>query len=91
MSDLTPEANNPSENDVRHDHTGNNIVENKNTEAVDVTYADIAGRIDQFLLDTNPNEVRKGTQLKVRESLQVLQKALHDYGYSSLKHIAKLT
>jgi hypothetical protein len=90
MSDLNQEANYPSGNDLRHDHTSNNIV-NESTEDVDVIYADITGRIDQFLSDRNPNEVRKGTQLKVRESLQVIQKALHDYGYSFVKHTARLT
>jgi hypothetical protein len=90
MSDLNQEANNPSGNDVRHDHTSNNIVKEP-PEAIDVIYADITGRIDRFLSDRNPNEVRIGTQLKVRESLQVIQKALQDYGYSFLKHTTKLT
>ena len=47
-------------------------------------YADLVTRIDRFLNDlsisTRDDGVRKGTQSKVRESLQVVQAALNDYG-----------
>jgi hypothetical protein len=50
---------------------------------IDTTYPDLVGRIDRFLNDPSPSPddaVRKGTQSKVRDSLQVIQKALKDYG-----------
>jgi FAD synthetase len=81
MSSGTPEAHPVTGNDVRDDHgESNNIVETR-IDAVSIIYGDLAARIDQFLQDANPNSVRSGTQLKVRESLQVIAKALHDYGY----------
>lgn len=85
MSNPTAKTNNPSGNDVRHDYTGNSIDTKEKTEVVHAIYADLAGRIDQFLSEENPNPVRRGTQLKVGESLEVIQKALQDYGYSSMK------
>jgi hypothetical protein len=59
---------NATSKDERHDNDSNNINEKEN-DAVSSIYADLARRIDQFLQDTNPNSVRRGTQLKVRESI----------------------
>jgi hypothetical protein len=72
---------NATSKDERHDNDSNNIID-KGNDTVSTIYADLAGRVDQFLQDTNPNSVRRGTQLKVRESIQVIQKALNDYKLS---------
>jgi hypothetical protein len=45
------------------------------------TYEDLVERIDRFLAEEVGNDVRRGTQLKVKESLQVIAKALSDYRY----------
>jgi hypothetical protein len=78
MSNRSPEAHSTPSNDV-DDHLGRNNIVETGIDAVGIIYADLAARIDQFLQDTNPNPIRSGTQLKVRESLQVIEKALHDY------------
>jgi hypothetical protein len=57
------------------------------TDAVRATSADLVARIDRFLNEPSFSaniQVRKGTQSKILETLQVIEKALHDYGYSRL-------
>lgn len=52
-------------------------------DSIDTTYKELVDRINRFLNDSSPSpddSVRKGTQSKVFESLQVIQKALKDYG-----------
>jgi hypothetical protein len=48
----------------------------------DIEYAALVNQIDAFL-NVEGTQVRRGTQLKVKESLQVIAKALRDYGYPS--------
>lgn len=48
----------------------------------DVEYTGLVNQIDAFL-KVEGTQVRKGTQLKVKESLKVIEKALRDYGYAS--------
>jgi hypothetical protein len=48
----------------------------------DLEYAGLVTRIDEFL-NVEGTQIRRGTQLKVKESLQVIEKALRDYGYPS--------
>lgn len=50
------------------------------------TYGDLVRRIDAFLNESGPavgedGRVRRGTQLKVREALTVMNHALRQYGY----------
>jgi FAD synthetase len=85
MSNSIPEAHSTNRNDVRDDHQGSNNIVETGIDAVGIIYADLAARIDRFLQDTNPNSIRRGTQLKVRESLQVIEKALHDFRYLCLE------
>ena len=69
----TEEVYDPSDNETRK----------RQNDWIDTTYPDLVGRIDRFLNDPSPppdDAVRKGTQSKVRESLQVIQKAIKDYG-----------
>jgi hypothetical protein len=47
---------------------------------VETEYKDLVNRIDTFLKEDG-DAVRKGTQARVQESLQVIQKALTDYRY----------
>src|SRR5271169_614510 len=55
-------------------------------EDVRAVYADLVGRVERFLEEKADNDLRRGTQLKVQESLQIIRKALHDYGYRSPSH-----
>ena len=69
--------------DQGYDVNGDKSIQRQN-DSIGARYADLVGRIDRFLHEPSilPAEdtVRKGTQSKVRESLQVIQKALKEYG-----------
>ena len=69
--------------DQGYDANGDKAIQRQNN-SIGTRYADLVGRIDRFLNDppllTVDNTIRKGTQYKVRESLQVIQNALKEYG-----------
>jgi hypothetical protein len=49
-------------------------------DTVTTVYADLVARIDSFLQEPR-NDLRQGTQAKIRVSIQVIEKALKDYGF----------
>ena len=76
---MSPEASS-SELNERYEHSEERNLD-VDIEHVDSIAMDLAGRIDRFLNGNPASEVRRGTQSKIRESLQVIRKALTDYGY----------
>lgn len=69
--------------DDRYDHREDKSAQTQK-DSIRATYSDLVGRIDRFLNGPQPpdSEVRKGTRSRVRESLQVIQTALQNFGYS---------
>ena len=85
---MTPEAY-ISRADERCEHTEEKAIENKD-DTVNSIATDLVGRIDRFINDNPAAEVRRVAQSRVHESLQVIQRALNDYGYSNHSRIISL-
>jgi hypothetical protein len=77
---MTPEAS-QSQREERYEDNEERIDGRQDTTIKEI-YLDLITRIDNFLID-NPHtpELRRGTHLKIQESLTVIRKALSDYGY----------
>ena|SRR5436305_2644252 len=85
-----PETNHDQIETTEEEEREGNVQMNKEQEIIMNTYTELVDRIDRFLNDLNPSSasdidrIRRGTQLKVRESLQVIKTALDKYGYFPL-------